>query len=109
MSATTVRVTETHIDVGEPGDPCTCALALALHDALKAEGADVANVEVTDAYIGEWEAIVEQRDAAGVRRFRAELEQEAAEFVEAFDLGDEVGPAEFEFTWTEIAEQGDDE
>lgn len=108
MKPTTVRVTEQHIADGEPGEPCLCALALALNDALAAEGADLADLQVTDAY-GGWEARVEQRDVAGPRRFRAELDEEAAEFVEAFDSELPVGPAEFEFTWSEIAAEGDDE
>ena len=101
MNATTVRVTVEHISAGEPGDPHWCALSLAVRDALKAEGANVAEVEVTDEP-GEWTATVAQRDAAGYRRFEAELDEEAVEFVTAFDAEFPVGPIETEFTWREI-------
>ena len=98
MIATKVSVTEKHIADGEPGDPYCCALALALLDALSAEGAEVTRIEVTDAE-GGWTAEVEQDDAAGLRVFWAELDEETVEFVEAFDAQLRVGPFETELTW----------
>lgn len=98
MKTTSVRVTDKHIAEGEPSDPFHCAFAVALRDTLAAEGMSGALIEVSDEG-GEWSAIVEQADEAGYRRFRAELDEEAVEFVQAFDARDEVGPCEFELAW----------
>lgn len=104
MIATRVSVTEAHIANGKPCKGAECPIALALLDALAAQGVKVATVQVDDTSVE-----VEQDDAAGYRKFRADLNAHAASFVEAFD-DDEgsddrdeiVAPFELWLTWREV-------
>jgi hypothetical protein len=101
VNTTTVRVTAKHIADGKPGDACTCALALAIGDALREQGTDAARIEVSDPSTGEWTAEVEQHDEAGMRVFSAHLDDDAAGWVQAFDANELVEPFETELTWTD--------
>jgi hypothetical protein len=98
---TTVRVTEKHIRAGKPCKSCECPLALAVIDALVAQGIAVITVEV-DMF--DVTALVDE--SGQVRKFRADLDTRSVGFVEAFDDEDEEGrdaevvaPFETELTW----------
>ena len=91
---TVVRVTDRHIAEGKPRNECECPFALAVLEALAAEGMKVAAVDVDY-----FDVFVVQEDETGCRRYRATLPAEAAEFVDNFDDGDPVVPFEVELTW----------
>lgn len=105
MNVTTVRVTDKHIAEGRACSGSECPLALAVLDALAADGVKVAWVLV-DSY----DVRVEQSDAAGYRRFRADLDGRASAFVVAFDEpvdsdlrgASDIAPFEMELSWREL-------
>ncbi|HEX4790180.1 MAG TPA: hypothetical protein VH372_17065 [Actinospica sp.] len=104
MSPTTVRVTGKHIAEGRACSGSECPIALAVLEALAAQGVK-AGVMV-DSY----DVTVTQNDAAGYRRFRAGLDSHASSFVDAFDEpedsdlrdADIIAPFELELTWREL-------
>lgn len=110
MSTTRVIVTEQHIASGEKCNTARCPIALALLDALNAEGAQVTSVFVgNDNGIAPiestnyWFAEVTQADEAGTRSFIADLPEEATEFIGSFDGEFTVAPFELELTWRELS------
>jgi hypothetical protein len=90
-----VRVLDRHIAEGKPRSECECPVALAVIEALAADGvtAEAGTVEVDyyDVFVVDGET--------GGRRYRATLPAEAADFVDNFDDGDPVVPFEVELTW----------
>jgi hypothetical protein len=92
---TVIRVTDRHIAEGKPRSECECPLALAVIEALAADGviAEAGTVEVDyyDVFVVDGET--------GCRRYRATLPAEAADFVDDFDDGDPVVPFEVELAW----------
>jgi hypothetical protein len=99
VNVTTVRVTDRHIAEGVSCNSAACPIALALLDALVAEGVRVDSlfVDETDARVVTW------CDTAGALKFRADLPAEATEFVRSFDDGEAVGPIEVELSWRDVA------
>lgn len=106
MNVTKVSVTEKHIAEGRACSGSECPIALAVLEALAAEGVKVARVMV-DSY----DVAVEQSDAAGQRKFRADLPGHATAFVGAFDepvdsdlrSAEDIAPFEMELAWQELA------
>ena len=95
---TLVRVTEKHIRAGKPCSGWDCPFALAVIEALAAEGVLVAEVTV-DFY----DVTVVQEDESGCRRYRAKLPDEGRRFVDDVDDGDPVVPFEVELHWELVA------
>lgn len=79
-----IRVTQSHIDRGRRGDPCACAVSLAIAEALPGVVPDVTPVIVY--LVG--------GTALGLPR-TAPLPPEATHFIRRFD--DNGAPAPFEF------------
>lgn len=112
MNTTKVSVTQKHIDSGLRMDGCECAVALALLDALRAEGTCVTYLHVgigpsaEDAtpYDG-WRAFIAvpvgdpEEDVR--RHFAATLGRDVIDWIAAFDGELPVQPFEVELTWTE--------
>jgi hypothetical protein len=105
MSATTaVRVTEKHITDGRPSDACNCPFALAVTEALAAEGATVTSIWVGEPdFEGDsdarWGVEVKLYDDGVSRTRTAELSQRAIDWIVAFDTDKAVDPIEVELTW----------
>lgn len=107
MNVTTVRVTEKHIADGTACNGSHCPIALAVLDALGAQGAAVAIVQVDNYDV---DVTVTCQDGDGVRKFRADLDSHASSFVEAFDDAEDsdgrdaslIAPFETELAWREL-------
>lgn len=105
MNPTIVRVTDRHIADGVSCDSAACPVALAVLDALAAEGVRAARVMVDS-----FDATVTLGDAPVERRYRADLDSRASRFVEAFDEvegsdlrgADDIAPFELELSWREL-------
>jgi hypothetical protein len=91
---TLVRVTEKHIRAGKPCSGWDCPFALAVIEALAAEGVLVAEVTV-DFY----DVTVVQADESGCRRYRATMPGEGRRFVNDVDDKRPVSPFEVELAW----------
>ena len=95
---TLVRVTEKHIRAGKPCSSGDCPFALAVIEALAAEG-----VTVTEVTVDFYDVTVVQEDESGCRRYRAKLPDEGRRFVDDVDDGDPVVPFEVELHWELVA------
>lgn len=104
MNPTTVRVTEQHIAKGAACQGHRCPIALALIDALRADGLDVDSVMASETQVS---AIARNR-GDDWRRLRADLDDRGCRFVEAFDTVEEertdsdrdaIAPFEMVLTW----------
>lgn len=99
MITTTVRVTEKHIADGTPCNSARCPIALALFEALAAEGVQ----QVQGLFVGEATVRFTHYVAPVSRRYRADLTAEACEFINRFDERHPVEPFEFELKFELIA------
>jgi NADPH-dependent 2,4-dienoyl-CoA reductase/sulfur reductase-like enzyme len=97
VTRTRVSVTEKHIADGKRCNGAECPIALALLEALAAQGAaDVTVLVEVDV------VLVALLDADGPRQFRAEMPPQATAFVEHLDDAEHVEPFEFVLTWREV-------
>lgn len=94
----TVRVTDKHIADGVSCSSARCPIALALHEALAAEGVQ----QVQGLFVDETALRFTHYIPADAHRYRAELPAEAAEFINHFDGALPVKPFEFELAWLEM-------
>jgi hypothetical protein len=106
MSATTVRVLPDHITAGRPGNACDCAFALAVREALAAEGKAVKNIHVGADDVGDpasWCVRVTLYDAIGPdvsgTGLIAAITPETVAWIVAFDACRDVEPIEVALTW----------
>lgn len=97
MNPTTVRVTDKHIADGKPCSSARCPIALALHEALAAEGVQ----QVQGLMVDDFRVRFTHYAAPGWPTYRAELPAVAAGFINHFDGALPVKPFEFELTWRE--------
>jgi hypothetical protein len=101
LPATTVRVAQKHIDKGTACNSARCPIALALHEALDAQGAE----QVQGLFVDEHAVRFTHYDRAGGRQwrtYRADLDEQASDFIDRFDDGHTVQPFETVLTWTEV-------
>lgn len=103
LTATTVRVTQDHIDSGMPGDACACAFAAALTDALREQGIKPVTVHVQCAD-GEgsrtgWQAVADVGSYLRPRIAVAELPGTVVDWIFAYDENEHVAPFDIELKW----------
>lgn len=88
----TIRVTAEHIEQGERNNPMACPIALAIIEQHWRE----AEVDVIDGHA------YASGDSVGPADYlKADLSDEADDFVNAFDKGEAVQPFEFPLTWVD--------
>ncbi|HEY1705924.1 MAG TPA: hypothetical protein VGG75_40085 [Trebonia sp.] len=102
-------MTDRHIADGRACMGSECPIALAVLDALAAQGVKVAIVQVGAGDVDV--TLNDSDDDDSRRRFRADLDGHASSFIEAFDDADGsderdeniVAPFELELAWLELA------
>jgi hypothetical protein len=105
MNPTKVSVTDKHIADGTACDGSHCPIALAVLEALAAQG-----VKVTAIMVDSFDATVALGAAPVQRRYRAALDSHASAFVQSFDEPEDsdlrhasvIAPFELELTWREL-------
>ena len=105
MNPTTAPVTQWHIDNGKACEGAECPIALAVLEALAAQGVHTHSIHVAICRVTVDLAVIH-----GQRRFVADLDEHANDFIQALDECEEdrseddqaiIAPFELELTWRE--------
>lgn len=103
LAATTVCVTQDHIDNGMPGDACACAFAAAVDDALREQGIKPVTVHVHclngEGSRGGWVAEIGLGTYFRPRLAVAELPGTVVDWIYGYDEGEHVAPFEIRLAW----------
>ena len=92
----TIRVTQAHIDAGQPRNCGSCPVALAVTEACK----DVPGFGWAAAEL-DWLLLLGGNGEPGLL-FKARTPPEAEQFMNRFDSYEDVDPLEFTVTWQAV-------